>query len=215
MRKSSLANRTEQFHLFLNSSLDCLEARCEELSGVEALALLILASFNVATGSFLECQLALCVYIDLCNAQRDCLLDHVSRNACAAMKHQGHITGKIYDRDAHHAVAAKVAEKSAVLLKNEEKILPLNKTQKVAVIGDFARNPRYQGAGSSKINPTKLDCGLDALKAIGANVAGFAPGFRRGGKMDDLLIRQACNLAKDSEVVLLWLQKWQKRAPYC
>ena len=116
-----------------------------------------------------------------------------------------HITGKTYDRDAHHAVAAKVAEKSAVLLKNEEKILPLNKTQKVAVIGDFAGNPRYQGAGSSKINPTKLDCGLDALKDIGANVVGFAPGFRRGGKKDTMLIRQACTLAKDADVVLLWL----------
>ena len=118
---------------------------------------------------------------------------------------QTHITGKTYDRDAHHGVAAKVAEKSAVLLKNEDRILPLNKQKRVAVIGDFARNPRYQGAGSSKINPTKLDCGLDALKAIGTNVTGFAPGFRRGGKKDTMLIRQACKLAQDAETVLLWL----------
>ena len=116
-----------------------------------------------------------------------------------------HITGKTYDRDAHHAVAAKVAEKSAVLLKNEGKTLPLNKQQRIAVIGDFARNPRYQGAGSSKINPTRLDCGLDALKAIGANVTGFASGFRRGGKKDTMLMRQACNLAENADVVLLWL----------
>ena len=116
-----------------------------------------------------------------------------------------HITGKTYDKDAHHAVAAKAAEKTAVLLKNEEKILPLNKKQKIAVIGDFARTARYQGAGSSRINPTRLDNGLDALKAIGANVTGFAPGFRRGGKADTQLLRQACHLAKDADVVLLWM----------
>ena len=131
--------------------------------------------------------------------------EQVDRLLDLVLTTQEHIAGKIYDRDAHHAVAAKVAEKSAVLLKNEEKILPLNRTQKIAVIGDFAKGPRYQGAGSSKINPTKLDCGLDALKAIGANVTGFAPGFRRGGKKDTMLIRQACNLAKDAEIVLLWL----------
>lgn len=131
--------------------------------------------------------------------------EQVDRLLDLVLSTQEHITGKTYDQDAHHAIAAKVAEKSAVLLKNEENILPLNKQQRIAVIGDFAKEPRYQGAGSSKINPTKLDCGLDALKAIGANVTGFAPGFRRGGKMDPMLIRQACNLAKDAEAVLLWL----------
>jgi len=118
---------------------------------------------------------------------------------------QPHITGKTYDREAHHAVAARVAEKSAVLLKNEDGILPLRKEQRIAVIGDFAREPRYQGAGSSKINPTRLDCGLDALKEIGANVTGFAPGFRRGGKPDKAMLRQACRMAQNADVVLLWL----------
>lgn len=116
-----------------------------------------------------------------------------------------HINGKRYDRDAHHALAAKVAEKTAVLLKNEGGILPLKRDRRIAVIGDFARMPRYQGAGSSRINPTRLDKGLDALKAAGANVVGFAPGFRRGGRMDAMLVRQACNLAKKAEAVLLWL----------
>ena len=131
--------------------------------------------------------------------------EQVDRLLDLVLTTQEHITGKIYDRDAHHAVAAKVAEKSAVLLKNEGKTLPLSKQQRIAVIGDFAKEPRYQGAGSSKINPTKLDCGLDALKAIGANVTGFATGFRRGGKKDTMLIRQACNLAENADVVLLWL----------
>jgi len=131
--------------------------------------------------------------------------EQVDRLLDLVLSTQEHITGKTYDRDAHHGVAAKVAEKSAVLLKNEENILPFNKQQRIAVIGDFAKEPRYQGAGSSKINPTKLDYGLDALKAIGANVTGFAPGFRRGGKKDTMLIRQACKLAQDADVVLLWL----------
>lgn len=118
---------------------------------------------------------------------------------------QPHITGKTYDKNAHHALAAKVAEKTAVLLKNQDHILPLKNQQSVAVIGDFAQNPRYQGAGSSKINPTKLDNGLDALKAAGVHVTGYAPGFRRGGKKDPMLIRQACNLAGKADLVLVWL----------
>ena len=116
-----------------------------------------------------------------------------------------HITGKTYDRDAHHAFAAGAAEKCAVLLKNEDDILPLKQGQRIAVIGDFAKMPRYQGAGSSRINPTKLESGLDALKEAGVNIMGFAPGFRRGGRQDPMLVRQACNLAKDADVVLLWL----------
>ena len=115
-----------------------------------------------------------------------------------------HITGKTYDRQAHHRMAARVALESAVLLKNEG-LLPLNRQQRIAVIGDFARKPRYQGAGSSRINPTALEDGLSALKAAGANVMGFAPGFRRGGGKDTLLLRQACKLAEKAEVVVLWL----------
>ena len=131
--------------------------------------------------------------------------EQVDRLLDLALSTQMHIVGKTYDRDAHHALAAKVAEKTAVLLKNEEHILPLKQQQRIAVIGDFAKKPRYQGAGSSKINPTKLENGLSALKAIGTNVTGFAPGFCRGGKQNAARIRQACKLAKDADVVLLWL----------
>ena len=135
---------------------------------------------------------------ELLDEQVDRLLDLIFTTA-------PNITGKTYYREAHHRMAARVAEKTAVLLKNEDSILPLKKDQKIAVIGDFARIPRYQGAGSSKINPTKLDNGIDALKTVGANVTGFAPGFRRNGKADPMLIRQACTLAKDADIVLLWL----------
>lgn len=118
---------------------------------------------------------------------------------------QDAICGKSYDHDTHHKMAAKVAEKTAVLLKNEDQVLPLKPHASVAVIGDFAKTPRYQGAGSSKINPTRLDCGLDALKTIGVNVIGFSKGFRRSGKPDSKLIREAVALARQADTVLLWL----------
>ena len=114
------------------------------------------------------------------------------------------IHGKSYDQAEHHAVAVKIAEKCAVLLKNEENTLPLGR-ESVAVIGDFAATARYQGAGSSRINPSRLENGLDALKTNGANIVGYAPGFRRDGKLDKLLLRQACNLAAKADKVLLWL----------
>lgn len=115
------------------------------------------------------------------------------------------VTGKTYDRELHHRIAGKVAEKCAVLLKNEDHILPLKAGQRIAVIGDFAVKPRYQGAGSSKINPTALDNGLQGLKQTGANVMGFASGFRRGGGEDPLLVRQACKLAASADVVVVWM----------
>ena len=137
---------------------------------------------------------------------KESLLDEqVERLLNLVFATQPHITGKTYDRQIHHEMAAKVAEKSAVLLKNDDQILPIDQRKRIAVIGDFARMPRYQGAGSSKINPTRLDCGLDALKSAGVNVCGFASGFRRSGKMDSLLVRQACKVAKNADAVLLWL----------
>lgn len=63
--------------------------------------------------------------------------------------------GKTFDVEAHHNLARKAAEESIVLLKNEDQILPLKPGTKVAVIGDFAKTPRYQGAGSSLVNPAK------------------------------------------------------------
>lgn len=105
----------------------------------------------------------------------------------------------------HHEFAARFAEECAVLLKNEDGILPLKPGARVAVIGDFAKTPRYQGAGSSHIEPTKLECGLDALRAEGVNVIGFAPGFRRSGGKSRRLREQACKLAGRADAVLMWL----------
>lgn len=109
------------------------------------------------------------------------------------------------DMAEHHEFAARLAEESAVLLKNEGGILPLREGARVAVIGDFAKVPRYQGAGSSHIEPTQLECGLDALKAEGVNVIGFEPGFKRRGGRSQRLISRACELSMRADTVLMWL----------
>ena len=110
---------------------------------------------------------------------------------------------KTFDAEAHHAVARRCAEGSLVLLENDG-ILPLDAAKKTAVIGDFAKTPRYQGAGSSMVNPTRLDSLLDALTAAGLNITGFEPGFSRTEPAPDAAkIQQAVELARASEVVLL------------
>ena len=84
------------------------------------------------------------------------------------------------DTDAHHSLARSIAAECVVLLKNEERLLPLSPDVKhLAVIGEFARTPRFQGAGSSKVNPTRVDDALTALRdGVGDDVTvDFAPGF--------------------------------------
>lgn len=105
----------------------------------------------------------------------------------------------------HHAIAQQAAEESIVLLKNEQNVLPLKPESKVAVIGHFAKQPRYQGAGSSIVNPTMLDNTLQLLKQSGINSIGYEPGFDRYGKKSSKKIAQACELAKQADVVLLYI----------
>ena len=108
-----------------------------------------------------------------------------------------------FDADAHHALARRAAAQSIVLLKNENSLLPLAKGEKVAVIGDFAQTPRYQGAGSSAVNSIKVDSFLDCLAESGLNSVGYAKGFDRQGKPDEALQAEAVLLAKNANVVLL------------
>lgn len=110
---------------------------------------------------------------------------------------------KSFDRDAHHALARKCAEQSIVLLENDG-ILPLDRNAVVGIIGGFARNPRYQGAGSSMVNPTRLDNLYDCLRAAGVSIAGYAQGFdRRKPNPDQKLIDEAVRVAEAAPVVLL------------
>lgn len=110
-----------------------------------------------------------------------------------------------FDHRAHHELARRAAAASAVLLKNEGKILPLAPGSRVAVIGDLARMPRYQGAGSSLVNPTRLDLPLDCLRESGLTVTGYAQGYRRDGGQDPALLREAVALAEQGDTVLLYL----------
>lgn len=110
---------------------------------------------------------------------------------------------KTFDIKEHHEIARKCAESSVVLLDNDG-ILPLNKDVKIALIGDFAETPRYQGAGSSQVNPTQIDSLKSELEAMQASVVGFAKGFSRiDPKPQKELIEEAVKVAQKGEVVLL------------
>lgn len=111
-------------------------------------------------------------------------------------------SGGTADMEANHAMACKAACGSAVLLKNEGGILPLKKGAKVALIGDMAKNPRYQGAGSSQINPTRLDDAVFAMQDAGADCV-FAQGWAPKG-VEAVLLDGAKAVAKDADVVVIF-----------
>ncbi|MFC0452819.1 glycoside hydrolase family 3 C-terminal domain-containing protein [Rhodococcus jostii] len=113
-----------------------------------------------------------------------------------------------YDRDAHHALARKVAGRSIVLLKNDG-VLPLDPAANasIAVIGEFARTPRYQGAGSSQIVPTRLDNALDEIRSLAAPAqVTFAPGYSIGesDSAAEPLIVDAVSIAASADVAVVF-----------
>lgn len=107
-----------------------------------------------------------------------------------------------FDREGHHALARKAARKSAVLLKNKENILPLKPGTHVALIGDFAFEPRYQGAGSSMVNVTKLDRMTDLIGEYDLVLEGASRGYARSGEEDEVLSKEAVDLARSADVVI-------------
>lgn len=111
--------------------------------------------------------------------------------------------GKSFNIEAHHTMAEIAAAQSAVLLKNDDSILPLSAGAKIVLIGDFAQFPRYQGAGSSAVNPTKLDSLTSVVENYAFEYMGFANGYSRNGHIYPKLEQEACELAKKAEVVLL------------
>lgn len=113
----------------------------------------------------------------------------------------------VYDPDSHHAIARRAARESLTLLKNEDGILPLNGGEYIAVIGEFARTPRYQGGGSSHINPTRLTSFLNALDARGdRDRCAFAPGFTLDdAPQDPALTAEALAAARGADKVLMFL----------
>jgi beta-glucosidase len=113
-----------------------------------------------------------------------------------------------YDVDAHHALARRAAAAGTVLLKNDGGLLPLSTDADLAVVGAFAEQPRYQGAGSSQVTPHRLD---DALAAIveavgGADRLAFAPGYDRHGEdVDEAYLAEAREVARGRDAVVVFV----------
>ena len=107
-----------------------------------------------------------------------------------------------FSETAHHELARHAAEESAVLLKNTDGILPLKPGSKVAVIGDFAFEPRYQGAGSSMVNPTYLETIEKTIGNYDLQVVGINRGYKRTGEADEAMKKAALDLAALADVVI-------------
>ena len=130
----------------------------------------------------------------------DLLLDMVDKSVATL----GDYT---YDPDEHHELSRKIAGQCMVLMKNDNDLLPLNKEQKIALIGDMAKNPRYQGAGSSLINPIKLDNAVDVMTGLGVSFE-YARGYKVAKKdkaNEDALIAEAVEKAKNADVAVLFI----------
>lgn len=147
----------------------------------------------------------------VCKAVREGRMSAESVDICTdrvldlIMKSKAALTETCYDKNAHHDLAAKICSESLVLLKNEDNTLPLKKEQTVAVIGEMARCPRYQGAGSSNINPTRLDDAFDALLKKGYKLS-FAPGYnKKKDEINEIMLKDACIVAQRADSVLLFI----------
>ncbi|MBE0410377.1 MAG: glycoside hydrolase family 3 protein, partial [Anaerolineales bacterium] len=111
------------------------------------------------------------------------------------------------DKGDHHELARLAASEGAVLLKNAGGILPLAIDQKVAVIGEFAKIPRYQGAGSSMVTPTRLENAFEAIaeRLGGVDKVVYAPGYHsKTISVDEALIKEALEAVQQAEVVLVF-----------
>src|SRR4051812_18803815 len=109
-----------------------------------------------------------------------------------------------FDADAHHALAREAAGESIVLLKNDG-LLPLPADARIAVVGEFARTPRFQGAGSSQVTPTRVDALLDELRAVYGEVP-FAAGYGIGETADDAaLVAEAEQVAGSADIVVMMI----------
>ncbi|MDQ6420187.1 glycoside hydrolase family 3 C-terminal domain-containing protein [Paenibacillus sp. LHD-117] len=113
-----------------------------------------------------------------------------------------------YDADAHHRLAREVARECMVLLRNEDNLLPLPKSGRIAVIGALAEESRYQGGGSSHVNPTKLEKIREELAIVagaGASIT-YAQGYDLASDtVDDQLVREALDAARSSDVAILFI----------
>ena len=115
-----------------------------------------------------------------------------------------------YDLDGHHTLATSIAAEAITLLRNENDLLPLSAGTSVALIGDLADTPRFQGSGSSQVNPTRVESPRELLEAGGGAsrglvCAGYASGYERHGGTSDALIAEAVALAARADVALVYV----------
>ena len=139
------------------------------------------------------------------NAER---LERFARRAQA-----GRRPGTEWAVDEHHAIARAVAGKAVVLLRDDQRILPLQPTGSIAVIGEFAARPRFQGGGSSHVTPTRVDVPLDEIRALAGDASvSFAAGFSADPSADPHVLREAAvAAAAESDVAVVFLGLFEKQ----
>lgn len=129
----------------------------------------------------------------------------VERIAALAAHVSAHPTAANYT--AHHQIARELAADCAVLLRNEHRVLPIPSDVRVAVIGEFAESPRYQGGGSAHVNATRVDQPLEAIRdlAVEQSVAvTYARGFNIDGNADPSLIKDALDVARRADIAVIF-----------
>ncbi|MFV8341314.1 glycoside hydrolase family 3 C-terminal domain-containing protein [Flavobacterium sp. XS2P39] len=117
-----------------------------------------------------------------------------------------HKKGIVVDKVKHNTLAREVSAECIVLLKNDNALLPLKSTlKKIAIVGDFAKTPRYQGAGSSQVRPTQIVNALDELQKMAKGTQfSFATGYNSAGETDEAKIAEAVQNAKNAELVIVF-----------
>ncbi|GAA5078264.1 beta-glucosidase [Thermocatellispora tengchongensis] len=111
------------------------------------------------------------------------------------------------DYEEHHRIARQIAQECAVLLRNEDQVLPIPGGVHVAVIGAFAEHPRYQGGGSAHVNATRVDRPIDEIRTIAAEVGatvGYTPGFVLDGPRDERLVSDAIAAARSADIAVVF-----------
>lgn len=111
-------------------------------------------------------------------------------------------SGVTFSEDEHHQVARRAAAESITLLQNDGDLLPLSPSAQVAVIGEFAKKPRYQGGGSSEVNPTRVEILYDELSAAYGNDLPYAAGYH-GEEISDELLAEAIETAKSADIAVV------------
>ena len=137
-------------------------------------------------------------------------LDHVVERNVELILKGAEVRGRDVElsRALHHGLAKRAAGESMVLLKNDERQLPWKASLKIAVIGGFAKNPRYQGAGSSQVVPTELDNAFDCISGVvaGEGTVVYAAGFDRlKSELDQSLLEEAVEVAAAADAVALFV----------